>query len=359
MATDRVDSEATLGMVLEALRDVVAHDGGPVLTARLISWLYERPTEDERYTQARMGLRRETCWKKQETPNAQAVGSYLGRNRGRHAEGLRLDRVSFKRAAGTWSLWAASPIDAPVPINSPPRPTDVAVQERSRQKLLTLLEDPRIINRLDKFVEALSKKRAPRKPRKKQKVEGTTLLHEDEYTLLKAAHQRLGITRVSGVLGIRSESIRELLAIDRVTVRTAARVREGLPKLRSVLATTKPKVKRPKRVHLVLADDELRKKLIALKPFVSISQLSFVLSTRPLTVRSIISGYRKMHQSLLEDIRARVDLLLKPPYVDLRGALVVPSQQVLETLRLGFLPPLPGFTAAETERFVIDSTRDR
>ena len=283
MATDRVDSEATLGMVLEALRDVVAHDGGPVLTARLISWLYERPTEDERYTQARMGLRRETCWKKQEAPNAQAVGSYLGRYRGRHAEGLRLDRVSFKRAAGTWSLWAASPIDAPVPINSPPRPTDVAVQERQAGRSFSRCW--RTPGSSTDWTSSWKRSRrsssARRKPRKKQKVEGTTLLHEDEYTLLKAAHQRLGITRVSGVLGIRSESIRELLAIDRVTVRTAGRACGGPAQAPERAGDDQAQGEASQARAPRAGRRRVRKKLIALKPFVSISpKLSLFASSR-------------------------------------------------------------------------------
>jgi hypothetical protein len=277
------------------------------------------------------------------------------------ADGYRLDRVAYTPARG--ALWTASPADTVAPPLEAPKTASadrvVRAEEKralDRQRLIEMLEKPDVVDRLSAIVAKLDQ---PRRRRKSQKLDGKTLLIEDEYALLKTGRDRLGIMKMSRVLGIRSESVRELLKINRVTRRSAQRVRDALPLLRKALAAARPKPTepRPKRVHLVRADPALRQKLIALRPFVYLDRLAHVLGTTAMTVRAIISGYRKMHQTLLEDVHARVDFLLTSPYVDLRGALVAPRAAVLESLRLGLLPPLPGFTAEETEKFVVEATQ--
>jgi len=359
----RTEATEDFEAVLEAVRSLSERSGAPVTTSQLVASVFaDEGVVGERYLGARQGLSLALGWVREGAPSTRIVGAYLGRHRGQVAGGYRLDRVAYTPARG--ALWAASPEDTPAPAveEAPPQGGDRGVRAEEkraldRQRLIAMLESPDVVDRLSALVAKLEK---PRRRRKPQKLEGKTFLIEEEYKLLQAGRERLGIMRMARVLGIRSETVRELLKIDRVTKRSAARVREALPKLRKELASLSPKPeRRPKRIHLQRPAEDLRGKIIALRPFVHVERLAYALGTTVMTVRAIIGGYRKMHQSLLEDVRIRLDFLLTAPYVDLRGALVAPRVAVLESLRLGQLPPLPGMTTAATEAFVREATKPR
>jgi hypothetical protein len=178
-----------------------------------------------------------------------------------------------------------------------------------------------------------------------------------EIGLLRQLNARIGVTRLAQALDIPFYTCRSLLAIDRMTERTLTQVRDRLPKvvgeyLDGPAPVRRKKVVRPPSESLQPVDPDVRAQLNALQPYVSMVRLSQALGFSTKTLRAVVAGYRPLRGSTQQLLRDQLAELLRPPRHLLREALLTPSAAVLQSLRDGFLAPLPGLTTAETEAFV-------
>jgi hypothetical protein len=182
-----------------------------------------------------------------------------------------------------------------------------------------------------------------------------------EIDLLRRLNALIGVTDLARRLDLPFYTTRDLVAVERVTERSLRQLRDRLPQLISLLDAPPPRRRKaePTTEPLQAIDPALRAELRAIAPYVSMVRFAEVLSFSVRTVRAAMAGYRELHASTQAHLRSNLSEVLQPPRSLLRQALVTPSAETLRSLRQGFLAPLPGLTAAETEHFVLANTGDR
>jgi len=179
-----------------------------------------------------------------------------------------------------------------------------------------------------------------------------------EVDLLRRLSAQIGVTDLARRLDLPFYTTRDLVAVERVTERSLRQLRDRLPQLVTLLDAPSPRRKKaePTTEPLQAMDPTLRNELLAIAPYISMVRFAEVLGFSVKTVRAAMGGYRELHASTHAHLRSNLSEVLQPPRQLLREALVTPSAELLCSLRQGFLAPLPGLTAAETEHFVLMNT---
>ncbi len=184
------------------------------------------------------------------------------------------------------------------------------------------------------------------------------LLRPGDYDHLKRLRDRIGVTRLADVLDLPFYTCRSMLNVERVNDRTLQRVRDHLPAaVQRYLVEAGPDKPATTRPHepLQKVDTDVQAAIATLMPYVSATRLAQALGLSLNTLKAAAAGYRRMHVSTVDALRARLDELLQPPYADLRVALRTPPiDDVLEGLRVGVLAPISGLTAEETEELLLN-----
>jgi hypothetical protein len=168
-------------------------------------------------------------------------------------------------------------------------------------------------------------------------AQGSNRFSEAELASLRAAVERLGLTRASRQLTIATKTLGRIVIGRPVTAETGARVRSFLRDLDAAGTC-------PQRSHI----SEL---LTVLLPYVSVSRFCQYLDVDRRTLRALHAG----HTAHTDEVLGRVHSLLQTIAAEPRSTLTPflrRSHAITARVRHGLLPPLPGLSAEDTVAYL-------